>query len=162
MGNTHAIIGKAPAVHGDTRMFGEALGLALMPFAPIRHRDNSQAITKAGWQALKALGDAAKATSLVILLMLALVITSGLFASGPAHARQACGDRAAILEKLAGRYSEAPQAMGLSADGTIVEVLVSPSGSWTILISHPNRLTCLAANGKHWETIPKIAVGPSA
>lgn len=113
-------------------------------------------------EVLSSFSTAVRATSLVILLMLALMFISALLSARPALAQQACGDRTAILDNLAGQYSEAPQAMGLSADGTVVEVLVSSSGSWTILISHPNRVSCLAATGEHWELNRDAVFGPPA
>lgn len=109
-----------------------------------------------------AFSAAIQACALVILLMLALTYVSALLASRSAHAQQLCGERAMILKDLAGRYSEAPQAMGLSSEGTVVEVLVSSSGSWTILISHPNRQSCLAATGEHWELNLDAVFGPPA
>ena len=80
----------------------------------------------------------------------------------PASAQTACGDRTEILTKLAKRHSEKPRAMGLSADGKVIEVLVSSTGSWSILVSHPNRQTCLVATGENWESLPAVAAGPSA
>ena len=101
----------------------------------------------------------------VVLLMwvvAASLLLYEIFDIRPASAQTACGDRAEILTKLAKHHSERPQAMGLSADGKVIEVLVSSTGSWSILVSHPNRLTCLVATGESWESLPVVATGPSA
>ena len=82
--------------------------------------------------------------------------------SRPPAAQAACGERAFILKNLERTHSEMPQAMGLSTEGTVIEVLVSSAGSWTILITYPNRLTCLVATGAYWESLPTLATGPSA
>ncbi len=37
--------------------------------------------------------------------------------------------------------------------GALVEVMVSPSGGWTILLTHPKRLTCVVATGDSWESL---------
>jgi hypothetical protein len=83
-------------------------------------------------------------------------------ASAPAFAQEAaptptarpvCGDRAEILKRLEQRHDETPQAMGLSADGGILEVLVSPEGGWTILVTYPKRPTCVVAVGQAWQTL---------
>jgi len=115
-----------------------------------------------GEEALSSFYIALRATSLMILPMLSLLFVSALFAAPPAIAQQLCGERTVILKDLASRYSEKPQAMGLSSDGKLVEVLVSSSGSWTILISFPNKLSCLAATGENWELNRDVVFGPPA
>ena len=80
----------------------------------------------------------------------------------PAHAEPACADRTDILENLAKLFSERPQAIGLSADGKVIEVLVSPSGSWSILVNYPDRRTCIVAAGENWESLPAAATDPAA
>ena len=49
------------------------------------------------------------------------------------------------------KLPETPQALGLSQDGGLLEVLVSPSGGWTILLTYPKRPTCVIATGAGWE-----------
>ena len=145
------------AIHGSAIqivMDGHGINVARMS------RDSAHDLDEDKFNSWSA---ALRATSLVILMMLTLVLVSALFPIQPAFAQQACGDRTAILEKLAGRYSEKPQAMGLSANGTVIEVLVSSTGSWTILVNHPNpRLTCVTATGEHWEINPDVFFGPPA
>jgi hypothetical protein len=71
----------------------------------------------------------------------------------PAEATRLCGDRTAILKQLERRHEETPQALGLSADGGVLELLVAPSGGWTILVTYPKRPTCVLAVGQAWQTI---------
>ena len=52
--------------------------------------------------------------------------------------------------------------MGLSADGKLIEVLVSSTGSWSLLVNYPNRVTCVVAVGENWERLPAVATGPAA
>ena len=77
-------------------------------------------------------------------------------------AQTVCGDRTEILKTLAKFRSERPRAMGLSAEGQVIEVLVSSTGTWSILVSYPTRLTCLVATGEGWERLPTVATGPPA
>ena len=101
----------------------------------------------------------------VVLLMWVIAVSLLLyeiFDIPSASAEPACGDRTVILKELAKLYSERPQAMGLSADGKVIEVLISSTGSWSILVNHPNGLTCLVALGENWERLPVVATGPSA
>ena len=83
----------------------------------------------------------------------ALLLLGGAAVSGPAAAAQMCGDRDEILKSLQQRHDESPTAVGLSADGGVLEVLVSPEGGWTILITYPKRPTCVVAVGEAWQTL---------
>ncbi len=62
-----------------------------------------------------------------------------------------CGDRTALMTQLKGKYSEQPKSMGLAANGSVLEVLTAKTGTWTILLTTPNGITCLIAAGEHWE-----------
>ncbi len=91
-------------------------------------------------------------------LTFSLIIAGLLWISAApqADAQTVCGARAEILERLTQDFAETPQAVGLSQDGALVEVMVSPSGGWTILVTYPRRPTCVVATGESWEalTIP--------
>lgn len=89
----------------------------------------------------------------------ALLLFGAIVDSRPAAAQAACGDRANILKTLEQLHSETPQAIGLSTDGALLEILVSSAGSWTILVTYPNRQTCLFAAGENWERVPVVASG---
>jgi len=80
--------------------------------------------------------------------------------SGAAHAQSApCDARAKVLSTLEGKYSETPTSLGLASNGAMIEVLTSEKGSWTILTTMPNGLSCLIAAGKYWENLPKKVAG---
>jgi len=82
----------------------------------------------------------------------------------PAQQR-ACGQRAAIVEKLNNKYGESVQGVGLAANNSILEVFASAeTGSWTITVTMPNGMTCLVASGQAWEAIQSgpIASGEDA
>lgn len=98
----------------------------------------------------------------------AAALASALVASASASAQQQqqrvpCGERTAIMSHLEDGYSEKPVAMGLDAQGRVLEVLAAPSGTWTMLVSTPGGLTCLIASGVAWEELQlKSGVEPSA
>ncbi|MFQ5959492.1 MAG: hypothetical protein ACE5LF_09010 [Alphaproteobacteria bacterium] len=77
----------------------------------------------------------------------------------PGSAQSACGERADFIAFLGEKFAEQPVAMGLTSAGTVIELLTSSSGTWTILITYPNGTTCLAAAGEYWETLPPSAAG---
>ena len=97
----------------------------------------------------------------VLWLIAASLFLYEIFDIRPASAQSACRDRTDILEVRAKLYSEKPQAIALAADGKVIEVLVSPSGSWSILVNHPNRQTCVVAIGESWLSLPAVATDPS-
>lgn len=63
-----------------------------------------------------------------------------------------CGPRVSILEQLEREFAETPVSRGLASNGTVIELLVSESGTWTMLISLPNGKSCFGAAGEMWET----------
>jgi hypothetical protein len=83
----------------------------------------------------------------------AFAFAGGALFSPPAEAARLCGDRDQILKRLEQRHEETPQALGLSSDGGVLEVLVSPSGGWTILVTYPKRPTCVVAVGEAWQAL---------
>ena len=91
----------------------------------------------------------------MIRLTLSLIIAGLLWISAApqADAQPVCGDRTEILERLAQEFAETPQAVGLSQDGALIEVMVSPSGGWTILVTYPKRPSCVVATGEGWESL---------
>jgi len=87
----------------------------------------------------------------------ALLLLGGAALGGPAEAAaRACGDRATILKTLEQRHEEMPSASGVSADGAVLEVLVSPDGGWTILVTYPKRPTCVLAVGEDWQVLELV------
>lgn len=78
-------------------------------------------------------------------------------AAGDARSGMMCGDRAKVAAGLATQYSEQPISMGLASNGGVIEVFASKTGSFTIMITAPNGVSCLMAAGKHWELMkPKV------
>lgn len=95
--------------------------------------------------------------------LLASLSLLGVIAALPASAQAVCGKRTDLLGQLAGRWQEAPVAMGLKDDGSMLEVVASADGStWTLLITQPSGASCVVATGERWESAAKIALGPEA
>ncbi|WP_162918667.1 hypothetical protein [Taklimakanibacter deserti] len=68
-----------------------------------------------------------------------------------AAAQFACAAHDDIVNELTQRFKEAPEANGLTPDGMLLEVFVSEARSWTILVTSPKGISCLAASGENWE-----------
>ena len=74
-----------------------------------------------------------------------------------------CGDRNTFLEKLNATYGEQPVGMGLANNGTMLEIATSGEGSWTILVTRPDGVSCVVGTGEAWERVPLQTVNsPSA
>jgi hypothetical protein len=77
-----------------------------------------------------------------------------LTAAGPAVAQQQarCAPRAQLLDMIQNRFDETRRAIGLTGSQTVMELYASEtSGSWTILVTLPNGMTCLVAAGSAFE-----------
>ena len=77
----------------------------------------------------------------------------------PAQAQSVCAPRSEVLGHLAKGYAEVPVARGLSSTGAVLEVLASPAGTWSVILTMPNGISCLTAAGKDWES-PKAGPQP--
>ena len=65
---------------------------------------------------------------------------------------QNCGSRTTVIERLAERYGESRQSIGMAQEGRVVEVFASlETGTWTITVTMPNGMTCLVASGQAFE-----------
>ncbi|MFU1478014.1 hypothetical protein ACM25N_10010 [Roseovarius sp. C7] len=78
-------------------------------------------------------------------------LSGGLTAEGQT---QRCAPRDMVVDRLAKKYGESRQSMGLGANNAVIEVFASPSsGSWTITVTTPQGITCLVASGQAYETM---------
>ena len=82
----------------------------------------------------------------------------GIVISTSAMAQTMCNKRDVFLDSLKKGYSEAPAAMGLVSNGSVLEVLTSKKGTWTIIVTMPNGTSCVVASGDAWEDIERIAL----
>jgi len=65
-----------------------------------------------------------------------------------------CALRDVVVERLATKYGESRQSIGLGANNAVVEVFASDtSGTWTITVTTASGLTCLIASGLAFETL---------
>lgn len=70
-----------------------------------------------------------------------------------------CEDRATVLDQLSNRYSEAPVAMGLATNGSVLEVLSSGEGtSWTIILTGADGISCVLATGESWQAREQVSL----
>ena len=100
-------------------------------------------------------------------LILALAVTFAamsplVFADRADAAKRVCGERAKMTKYLADKFTEAPRAIGVAAEGkSVVEVYTSSEGTWTLLLTTPKGKSCIMGAGHSWseasalESMPK-------
>ena len=61
-----------------------------------------------------------------------------------------CAPREYLIAELVLRFSERLEHVGLQGDNTMVEIWISETGSFTVLITGPDGLSCVIASGGNW------------
>jgi hypothetical protein len=83
--------------------------------------------------------------------------------SASAAVTPACHSHTDLAEMLDQTYAEQPSAIGVQANGHLVEVFVSNDGnSWTIVVTRPDGWSCIVAVGENWESLPNPITEPVA
>ena len=86
-----------------------------------------------------------------------LLAAAAMAGAASAQAETFCGDRTKLIETLAQKYDEVPSAFGIVGQKNLVELFVSKSGSWTMLMTQSSGATCIMAAGQSWEQFPATA-----
>jgi hypothetical protein len=81
---------------------------------------------------------------------LILSLLAALWAT-PTVAQGQCAPRTSVVETLASGYGEARSGIGIAANGMVVELFTAPTGTWTLVYTRPDGMTCAIASGEAWE-----------
>lgn len=88
------------------------------------------------------------------LLALSFGIGALILAADHAMAQSNCHARDTVVTRLAERYGETRQSIGLAANNAVVEVFASlDTGTWTITVTTPGGPTCLVASGDAFQPL---------
>ncbi|MET4129128.1 hypothetical protein [Roseovarius sp. MBR-6] len=69
-----------------------------------------------------------------------------------------CLPRAALIERLEGRYKEHLAGGGLQSPQQLLEVWASDeTGSFTVFVTRPDGVSCIVATGQHWNSTTATA-----
>lgn len=71
-----------------------------------------------------------------------------------------CAPRDQIVRELADNYREQRLALGLGADGHVLELFVGPTRDWTLLATRPDGISCIVVFGSFLEMMP-LSSGPA-
>jgi hypothetical protein len=79
-------------------------------------------------------------------------------ASLPAQAQTLCNTRTKIVAQLIDKYGEVSNGIGMQSASQVIEVWSSQkTGSWTIIASRADGVSCILATGQGWTNNPKYA-----
>lgn len=91
-------------------------------------------------------------------LAAALILGTNLLTAQSLAAQGNCAARETVVERLQGKYSERLKGGGLQNSDTLLEVWASEtSGSFTVLITHANGISCVVSSGHNWNTVVSAA-----
>ena len=70
-----------------------------------------------------------------------------------ASAQQNCAPREQVVEMLTEQYGESVQSMGIN-NGVVIEMWANvETGTWTILMTRPDGISCAPADGNGFERV---------
>lgn len=89
---------------------------------------------------------------------LKIIATAVALLPGALYAQSNCASRDIVVDKLAVKYGEAFAGGGLQSTQQIFEVWFSPEkGTWTILMTRADGVSCIMASGTHWRDGAPVA-----
>ncbi|MGI9415145.1 MAG: hypothetical protein ACR2PM_15830 [Hyphomicrobiales bacterium] len=75
----------------------------------------------------------------------------------PAHAAE-CGKHDKVIQFLGAKYKEQRKAMGLVSNRGVMELYVSEkTGTWTVLLTNTDGVSCIVAAGESYERAKPVA-----
>ena len=81
-----------------------------------------------------------------------IIAAATLLMTTPAAAQNICAPRTDMVKRITEAYSETQVAVGLAVTGNLIETFVSDAGSFTVIITNPNGVSCVAVTGTNWAT----------
>jgi hypothetical protein len=92
-------------------------------------------------------------------LVLAALLAGALCAAttGASALEVRCAKHSMMLNLLTKKYSEKQVATGTVNEDRLMQLFVSPKGSWTLLMTKTDGEACIVAAGQNWEALPNLA-----
>ena len=82
-----------------------------------------------------------------------LVISAALLLLPLTAIAQTCGPREIVITTLQENYNEVRVGVAMTSDNNLVEVFASETGSWTLLVTTPNGVSCISLHGYNYESV---------
>lgn len=67
-----------------------------------------------------------------------------------------CGERDRLIDELHQVYDETPMAVGQVDSNAVVEIFASSGGTWTIIATGTDGVSCVVSAGEGYESIERI------
>ena len=96
------------------------------------------------------------------LLIASAVVSLSLALAGAGQAA-VCMPHEAAVANLEQKFGEQVAGIGLAGRGkSMVELFIGNSGSWTILVTRTNGMSCVASSGEDWTDLARETKVPEA
>ena len=79
--------------------------------------------------------------------------------AGVASAAVPCGSHDALAKSLNTKFKEARRVMGVVNAKAVMEIFMSPQGTWTVLVTDTTGIACVIASGQDWQEVPVEMTG---
>jgi hypothetical protein len=76
-----------------------------------------------------------------------------------AEAAPQCGNHDKIVDALGEKFKETRRVMGVVNSKTVMEIFMSPQGTWSIVITDTSGNSCITAFGEDWQDVPVAVAG---
>ncbi len=97
---------------------------------------------------------------LAFAIAISFIVVGGLSAAHGAEQAQ-CNKRDAVTNMLGKKYGEAPEAAGVATNGNLLVMFTnSKTGSWSMVETTPQGMSCLRAAGDGWTKLAPSLEGP--
>jgi hypothetical protein len=89
-----------------------------------------------------------------------LAAIAALAVGGSSALAAACAPHADFAKHLQMNYKEQIEGIGVANDGSLFQIFTSENGSWSLLITNGQKISCIVAAGDMW--VSKPVLGPEA
>ena len=92
-------------------------------------------------------------------LVAALVAISLASIAGFAEAAPQCSSHDKIVDALGNKFKETRRVMGVVNSKAVMEIFMSPQGTWTMVITDTSGISRITASGEEWQDVPVAVAG---
>lgn len=89
----------------------------------------------------------------------AVFTAASLFGLAGEAAAMQCANHDNMAKTLTGKFKETRRAMGVVNSTAVMEVFMSPQGTWTVVVTDTRGIACIAASGDEWQDVPVAVSG---